>query len=638
MCLCTAPASFALAADEAAHNAFIFADRKDWPNAMAHAKRASSAALRTLIQWEYALDPDSGASFQDITAFIKAHPNWPDQKKLRLRAEMALRTSDVDNEALIAWFGDDTPISGVGKIALAKALARTKNAKNETITTLVRDAWKDGDFDEAQEEKILEEYGTMLRKEDHIARVSRLLWEERITPAKRVLHHVPDTHQKLFKARIALQQDKSLAALAIAQVPSSLKNDPGLIYDRMLYRERHDDNNGVRDMLLAAPDKPPYPEKWWRHREYQVRKAIDDRQYALAAKLLARHGQTEGQSYADALWLQGWLKTEFLKDAAGSYRDFNAMYRIVRYPVSRARAAYWAGRAAAKTGDSKSSKEWFEEASSFPTTFYGQLATLALSKNPSLDIPDSPPITTEAKSAFNSSDVTQAIKLAIADKQIDLATRLIALIIENSDDEAEIAQLAELGANAGQVHLSVHAAKKALQQNVVMIKAGYPTPKTPSEKPIERALTLAITRQESEFDPRAKSPTGALGMMQLMPGTAKETARKHGMAFSKDRLAEPAYNMTLGSYYLGRLIGSYDGSYILAIAAYNGGPGNVRNWTHNFGTPDNNLENAINWIEKIPYRETRNYVQRVLENLQVFRHILSEDSSPKLKLGDDLVR
>jgi len=624
--------------DSPEHNALLFAARKDWQNAQSYANQSSSTVLKTLISWEYALDADSGASFDEITQFIADHPNWPDQKKLRLRAEMSLHTSSVEDQALIKWFDDVTPVSGTGKIALAHAYERTQKGSADTVRTLVREAWHNGDFDEPQEQKILDDYGSLLTKEDHAARINRLLWEDHTGATKRIMRLASDAQQKLFKARIALQQDKSLAVLAVAQVPSSLKHDPGLIYDRMMFRARRDDDNGVREMLYLAPAQPPYPEKWWHHREYQVRRAIDKKQYSVAKKLLDGHGQIDGEGLADATWLEGWLKTEFMNDPKSGFKHFTDMYEQVRYPVSKARAAYWAGRAAEKSGDTSSAKKWYKKAVAFPTTFYGQLALLTQDSRPTLDIPASPSIGSEARSRFAKDDVAQAIKLCISEKQLDSAAHLIAMAIENSDDEARIAQLSELGNESDHPYLSVHAAKKAMHQDVILIDAGYPTPKTPAEKPIEPSLTLAITRQESEFNARAQSPSGALGMMQLLPGTAKEIAKKHGIGFSAPRLYEPEYNMTLGSLYLARLISSYDGSYILAIASYNAGPGHIHDWMHEFGTPNNDRDNAVNWIEKIPFRETRNYVQRILENLQVYRHITSDDSAPALKLGEDLVR
>ena len=628
--------AYALGDNEHVRSAFQFAERKDWNNAIQHAKRTDNTAFQKLITWEYLLDADSGAGFDEIANFIEENPNWPEQKKLHIRAEMALHKDNVPDKDVINWFGDSTPLTGVGKVALAEALQRNRQASHEKIVSLIREAWRNGDFDEPQERKILDSYDNIISSEDHIARINRLLWEERESAAKRILNYVPEGQRKLFKARMALIDDKRLAILAVAQVPSSLKNDPGLTYDRMVFRARRDDDKGVREMLMQAPEHPPYPEKWWKYRDVQIHLTIDEKNYSLAKKLLANHGQSDGSGLADALWLQGWLKCEFLGAPKEAYDSFEDMYDTVKYPVSRSRAAYWAGRAAEKSEDLQSALKWFKTASSYPTTFYGQLGILKSNSRALLEIPTTPSVSDEAKHKFEQNDFIKAIRLTIDAGHDDLARHLIALAVENTDDISQVTLVTELGEKAGHSHLSVHAAKKALHQNIVLVEGGYPTPKTPSGVGIERDLTLAITRQESEFDPGARSPSNALGMMQLLPRTAKEIAKRNGLSFNLSRLSEPNYNMTLGSYYLARLINSYDGSYIMGIAAYNAGPGNVHHWVGTFGTPGNDVNNAVNWIEKIPFTETRNYVQRVLENLQVYRAIEADDKP--LKLTEDLKR
>lgn len=625
-------------ADEFARNAVEHADKRNWNDAMIHAKRSSAPGIVKLITWQYVLDQDSGASFDEITRFIDENPDWPEMKRLRLRAEQSLKSGGVADNDIIAWFTDNEPVTGIGKIALADAMRHMRTGDQEKITSLVRDGWKNGDFDEAQEIQVAATYASLLRKEDDIARLDRLLWEEKITPAKRMMNRVSQDYQKLAKARMALQENKKTSVLLVANVPPNLRKTPGLIYDRMRYRLRKDDNSGVRDMLLAAPVEVPYPEKWWKPREVQIRKAIDEKNFTMAKKLLANHGQADGVELADATWLKGWLLTEFLNQPKAGYDAFYHMHSSVRYPVSKARAAYWAGRAAEKSGDEETASNWYNTASAYPTTFYGQLASLKHNGTAPLHIPASPAVSSAERQAFESSDLAKAIKLCVELDETDLASRMISWVAENAQTDSRAAIAAEFGKRIGQPFLSVRAAKKALQRNIVMADAGYPLPKTPASEPVERALTLAITRQESEFDRRAKSPSGAIGMMQLLPSTAKETARKADMGYALSSLYERDYNMTLGSLYLQRLVNSYDGSYIMAIAAYNAGPGNVRGWSQQFGTPGNSLDSAVNWIEKIPFYETRNYVQRVLENLQVYRHLDADGESPKLQLGEDLVR
>ena len=642
LCLVTplfaAPAS-AMNADEREHarSAFLFAGRKDWNNAILHANKTGEPVLATLINWQYLLDADSGAGFDEIRLFTTEHPDWPEQKKLRVRGEMAFENSGVLPEEIIEWFSASAPLTGVGKIALARVLAKSGKQPKEMIASLVREAWRDGDFDEAQEQALLADYRNILRAQDDVARLDRLLWEAKTTQAERMIARISPGQQTLARARIALQADKKDAPKLAAAVPAAFRYDAGLLYDRMRYRARKDDDAGVRALLVTAPKKVPFPEKWWKLREPQVRAAIDEGNIPLAASLLANHGQQEGQGFAEAVWLSGWVALQQNRPQ-DAYQAFYSMFNAVKYPVSKSRAAYWAARAQAKAGDAASAQQWYATAGSYPTTFYGQLALAKSDPQAALHIPAPPAISDNVRAQFEARDVVKAVRLCVEFGDTDVAGKLINHLVETAASEPEAALAGELGASAGKTYLSVRAAKKALQNNVVLIAAGYPTPKTPDGLDIERALTLAITRQESEFDPHAESPSGARGMMQLLSSTAKEIARKNDMGFAEDRLWEPDYNMTLGSQYLARLIESYDGSYVMGIAAYNAGPGNVRKWVQNFGTPGNTVDGAVEWMEKIPFSETRNYVQRVLENIQVYRHIEAGDAAPKLQLGDDLMR
>jgi soluble lytic murein transglycosylase len=616
-----------------ARDAFAAAGHGDWKHAMQHADAADDSALAALMRWQYALDSDSGASFEDISKFIAMNPEWPEQKRLRVRAELSLREGDTGHADIIQWFATQPPVTGIGKVALARALTITGGAAEEKIKTLVREAWKDGDFDEVHEKDILNSFGKILSAEDHIARADRLLWEEKTGPAKRLLPLLSDARQRLINARIALINDKTLSIIAVARVPAELKNDPGLVYDRMQYRLRRDDDDGVREMLLKAPESPPYPEKWWRARELEVRTAIDEDDYAMAEKLLARRGDLAARESADATWLSGWLALEFQKKPQAAEDIFSRMYEAVRQPPSRARAAYWAGRAAEAAGDGDAAADWYAHAGDYPTTFYGQLGLLKSSGSSPLSLPATPNID-KAAASFDNNQVVQALRLCLKYGARDTANRLIGGLIEDGTPE-EAALAAKLAVDDGSSFLAVRAAKKALQKNIVLIESGYPRIDTPSGLAVEKPLVFAIARQESEFDPHAQSASGALGLIQLLPRTAKETAKKADIRFDKKRLFEPSYNLTLGSHYLSRLIESYDGSYVMAIAAYNAGPGNVRKWVRHIGTPKNDFTGAIDWIEKIPFSETRNYVQRVMENLQVYRRLEGAD---KLQLAEDLVR
>lgn len=635
------PARAEMSQEESEHarSALMFAERRSWTDARGHASETHDPAFAALIDWQYYLDSDSGAGFGEITNFMSVHPGWPEQKRLKIRAELAIKDSGISDNDIVAWFGSETPITGAGKIALAEALDRQQLLAPEQAKSLIRDAWKNGDFDAMEASRIEDKYKAVLTAEDHIARAERLVWEEKTSAAEDMFPKIPAAYKMLLQARIALTKDKKNASSLVSQVSAALKHNPGLLYDRMKYRARHGDDKGVREILQNTPAQVPYPEKWWKTREQQVRKLIDERNYALAEKLLSNHGQSEGQELAEALWLQGWLKLEFLKQPKNAYDIFYRMFSDVRYPVSKARAAYWAGRAAEKAGDHDAADNWYKTSASYPTAFYGQLSAIKISQSAPLRIPAEPSIGSSAQHSFDNTEVARAIAIAASLNKDELASRLVSGIMDMAKDDDEAAMIASIGREIGQPYLSVRGAKKALQKyNVMLVKAGYPSPKTPYDLAVERPLALAITRQESEFDPGARSPSGALGMMQLLPGTAKETARKNGLDYALSRLYETDYNWTLGSLYLNRMIDNYSGSYVMAIASYNAGPGNVRKWASQFGTPGNEVDSAVNWIEKIPFSETRNYVQRVLENLQIYRHILDDGNAPKLQLAEDLVR
>lgn len=619
-------------------SAFLFAERGDWDNALAHARRSGDSALLKLITWRYLQDVNSRASFDEIAEFMHDHPHWPQQARLTLRAEQALRYSEPPDTLLVAWFAANPPVSGIGKIKQAELLMRIgADLRSENVQLLIRDGWRSGDFEENEEQRLLAVYGDFLREQDHIARADRLLWEEKTRAAQRMLPLLPEGQRKLALARIALLEESREASFRLAHVPRALMNDPGLIHARLQWRAKRKDEAGMREMLLTAPTPVPYPEKWWKYREQAIREAILDGNPARARKLIANHGQTEGQEHAEAAWLAGWLALEFANDPQSAYEHFYHMFESVRFPVSKARAAYWAARAAGKAGDAETSTNWYTTAASWPTTFYGQLALLQLPGKAKLMLPSDPQVSAEEAQHFAENDLVRAIRLAAGADEDDLAGALLSHLVDTAPSPAQAALVARLGTEL-RGPFGVRAAKRALQRNIVLGKTGYPRPPLPASLAIEPALAYAITRQESEFDPMARSRANALGMMQLLPSTAREVARKADLPYTESKLYEAHYNITLGSHYLGRLIDAYDGSYVLAIVAYNAGPRRVREWLDTHGSPGGDTISAVNWIEKIPFSETRNYVQRVLENLQVYRALLAGRDDAALTLDEDLTR
>jgi soluble lytic murein transglycosylase len=364
----------------------------------------------------------------------------------------------------------------------------------------------------------------------------------------------------------------------------------------------------------------------WMQRKIDARDAIEAGQYQRALALLNQHGQTDGIDLADALWLRGWLQYEFLNNPGEAYKDFYQLYEHVGYPVSLARGAYWAGRAAKRNNNPDIAQRWFQQAANHPTTFYGQLALIELPGSAILRVPDQSKPSTQARFTQQEQDMINLIEVLARYQQNYSVEVFLKALAAHQGKRAENWQwLGEFAQRLGYPHYSVRLAKLANQEEHIFLADISHPMRQPPNAALEPALALAITRQESEFDPRARSSADAMGMMQLLPGTAKLVARRYGISYDYSRLYDPDYNMTLGSYYLSDLIEGFDGNYVLAIAGYNAGPSNVRRWISRFGKPNmHSIDDTLRWMELIPFAETRNYVHRVLENTQIYRARLGQ--------------
>ncbi len=421
-----------------------------------------------------------------------------------------------------------------------------------------------------------------------------------------------------------------------------MRNDPGLAYERIRWRIRDNDRDGVRELLLATPNEVPYPEKWWPIRDRQVREAIGEGNIKLAERLLAHHGQKTGTiPYKEAQWLKAWIDLEYRNLPEKSHKEFTKLLEEMETPSGKARAAYWAGRAAEKISKGNPAR-WFGEASSFSTTFYGQLAAWELSKDDknrhghvikSTSLP-----TAEEKARFRKHELVQLVYELANAKEDEQVGKFIYHILQNAKTGSEGILATELGQDIHRIDLSVRASKKALQQGMISLEYGWPVISFPEHVEVENALLMALVRQESEFYAGAVSPSGAIGLTQLLPATAKETARRSGLSYSNESLYNPGYNMMLGSIYLNKLINKFEGSYLLATASYNAGAARVQQWVNEFGRPGRNVRENIDWIERIPTSETRNYVQHVLENVEVYRFLLNGHKVANTMISDDLIR
>ena len=591
---------------------------------------------KLLVRYSYwaSLTDDHAAptSFSQALTIAESTSDWPMHNRVRLRAEEAAFAFSPDKGSMARFCSDLPPISGRGMFACVDAGVVSGDTRANYIAT----GWKQGDFRKDEEQRILKRYGKELSYQNHRDRIERLLFENKPSAANRLLGRMNAGDQALFRARMALRAGSRDAESKLRAVPAALKGDAGLIFDRMQWRYKKGLDSGVIEMLLAAPSNPPYPDLWFGVRADAVRKALRMGRPNDAMRILQKTGNVEVALKAEALWLKGWVALEYMRDARTAYEHFYELYNLAKFPVSKARAAYWAGICAEKNGNRDIAEDWFEKAAEHGTVFYGQLAQARLNSGDDLDIESTVRVRDISESDIRGDDALEMVKLLARHGQANGADAFLLHLASITDDEDRLALLTALAHHIGQDYDAVRVAKQALRKHVVLLERGWPLIEVPKNLAIEPALTLSIVRQESEFHTHAQSRANARGLMQLLPGTAQETARKIGVPYGLSRLWEHGFNLTVGSAYLGRMINAYGGKLVPAIAAYNAGPGNVRKWLAAYGMPGQSVEQSVRWIESIPFAETRNYVQRVLENLQVYRHRMGHKGG--LQIEKDLTR
>jgi len=617
--------------------AFSAASQGDWEEAQRLGRRGRNPLPFKVIQWLYYTEPRSGADFDSIAYFLRGHPQWPGQRLLQRRAEEALDPETKPDAEILSWFDAYPPVSIEGTTAYAGAMER--NGRRQEAADLVRRFWVEGSFGSSQERGFLSRFSQFLGRREHQKRLDRMLWERQAGAAERLLKFMPDDQRRLADARIRLMRQRPGVDSAIQRVPQHLSNDPGLLFERMRWRRR----KGFIDSAFEILDNPPPnlvdPEAWWNERNYLTREALDRGDISLAYRVARDHRMDSGIGFATSEFLAGWIATRFLRDYPTGYRHFARLYRGVNYPISLARGSYWAGRAAEGAGDQRLATGWYETAAQFATTYYGQLAAAKLGTHVTLPAPRAPTPSALERRTFQAREMVQVIELLAGLGEFDRIDPFFNHISDTVDRPAEYVLLAQLAEWAGRQDLALRAAKDASQVGVTLIEHSYPIVRLPeSVRQPEEALILALIRQESAYNPRAVSRAGARGMMQLLPGTAKAVARQMGISYSRARLTDDMqYNITLGSWYLQSLLDKFDGSYIMALAGYNAGPGRVVQWVEQNGHPHRPDVDPVDWVELIPFSETRNYVQRIMESVQVYRHRLS-GARVALSLDKDLSR
>jgi soluble lytic murein transglycosylase len=627
-----APARAALAA----------ADAGKWAEAESRARQAKDPLVVKLIQWLGLVRGGNNASFTGIVRYIEENSDWPSRRQLLRRAEEVMGNAVADQEAL-AWFAKNPPVSAAGQIRLAEALIATGDTQHGM--KILRHAWISANLSDAQERDLYKRYRKVLAKEDHVARLDRLLWEGRDAQVRRQLWRVDPGHRAWGEARLMLRQRRGNVDRALARVPADLRDDAGLVYERLRWRRVKGKYAQARELFVDLPGDLRRPDLWWHERSILARRALREGLVSDAYRIVKEHRLNGGPEFAEAEWLAGWIALRFLHDADIALHHFQTMFTEVNYPVSRARSAYWAGRTAEARQDRDLARLWHGIAASYPTTYYGQLAAARLGPAAAVVLPAKPNVSNAEKTAFDRHELTRAVRLVAALDLKDELRPFLLRLAELKDTPGWRYLTATLANDIKRPDLAIAVAKKSGREGWELPHVGFPaiTPPPPpgganGKVALEIPLVLAVVRQESAFQLDAVSRAGARGLMQLLPRTAREVARGVNLPYAPQKLvSDAAYNLKLGQAYLRDLLAEFEGSYVLALAAYNAGPKRAREWLKEIGDPRASADDAIDWVEMIPYEETRNYVQRVLENLQVYRLRLSETELAQ-SLEKDLLR
>jgi len=613
---------------QAMRTALAVAAGKDWAGALAV---APSGVGRDVIEWQRLRAGDGRLG--DYEAFLARRPDWPGLALLRQKGEEAVARSD-DPARVIAWFGSNLPVTGEGAVALVRALVaagRMAEAETEAMR-----AWAELSFTPDQESALL-----ALQPEAvsfvHDLRLDRLLWDGKRSEAERMLPRVDKDFQALAKARIALQAETPGVTAVIGAVPAARKGDAGLVHDRFIWRMKRDLYDDALALILersTSADALGKPQAWAPRRAVLTRWLLRQGRAAEAYRVASSHHLTGGADYADLEFLSGFIALRRLDDPKTALTHFERLRAGVSTPISLARAHYWLGRAREASGQDGTAA--YEAAAAHQTAYYGLLAAERLGMTLDSGLLTGPSAPDWRGAAFAQSSVLKAARLLRAAGDLNLAKRFL-LHLGETQDSTGLAQLAAMVLDWQEPHLAVLIGKAAAERGVILPAAYYPVPAfVPDGLKVSRALALAIARRESEFDPAARSTADARGLMQVLPGTAKLMAGKLGKPFEEGKLiTDPAYNVAMGAAYLSEMASEFGPSIALIASGYNAGPGRPRRWIGELGDPRRPDVDVVDWVETIPFAETRTYVMRVAEGVVIYRAKLKGAVGP-VRITDEL--
>jgi len=593
-------------------------DKGRLADAVAIRARLRDKSARTLLDWLMIRAASRQVGFSMIDGFLKENPDWPARKLIRRRAEEALYLESRPPDEIRTFFRGEMPESAMGKLALARI-----SGKNDA-QRLVKAVWREDGLTPDVETRVLSEFGNLMTREDHAARADYFFYNNEIGAAQRNAARASDAYKAIAKARTAVIRKTKDADALLAAVPGAARKHPGYqfaLIQRLLAKDQ--DHEAAKIMLDVTRDPVALVDtrSWWERRRWLARDILDLGDPRTAYRIAAGHSNTERVDIADAEFHAGWIALRFLNDPATARKHFAVVVQAGTTPITGSRGNYWMGRAEEAAGNRQAAQNYFSAAARYGTTYYGQIARAKLGAGAAAVQPVRP--SAQARASFERNSAVRAIKLLYAAGARERAIPLIAETADGLRDAESLALLAELTDKQNDPRSLLIVGKAGVSNGFPLEAASWPLNGVPAFKPtgpaIEPAVVHAIARQESAFHPAAVSSAGARGLLQMLPETAKRTASKFGVPYDAKKLNDATFNATLGAAHLGELADNYDGSYILTFVAYNAGPGRVRDWVARYGDPRKGDVDPVDWVERIPFTETRNYVQRVMENVQVYR-------------------
>ncbi|WP_319568308.1 lytic transglycosylase domain-containing protein [Cohaesibacter marisflavi] len=614
-------------------------EKNDQKKALAIQKGMKPSLDRTLLTYILIIGGYHNFPASEIKAFYDHNPQWPSRSLTQRRIEEAVARETETGAEMVRAFGNAIPESTTAAIELAISQAKVGNKAQ--AAKIIRPIWRESALDSKTESRILSNMRSVLTNEDHFHRASYLLYRDRANGALRLKRYLTDAQMKLVNARVAVIRRARNAGSLLRSVPSSLRKDPGYIFSEIQYTRRQGKETEAADLILKAPldeDHLINHDAWWDERRLLARMMMNKGDARRAYKIAARHSAESGKDFSEAEFHAGFFALRYLHDEKTAAVHFENSWKKATRTQDKSRGLYWQGRAWEAAGDRAVAVKFYQAAAN-ATNYYGQLSLEELGTK-HLNLRTPPPANATQKARFERRDLVRAIKRLKAVGQEDRAGPLFRHLARTLADPSEIELAHKLAQSYGLHQNAVQIGQLALNRDMPVDKLAFPLHALPmgvKTNGVDIALVYALTKQESVFDLKARSHANARGLMQMLPATAKRTARKLGVSYSLSRItSDPNYAVLLGSAFLKENLERFGGSYILTFAAYNAGPGRPPEWIERFGDPRTNEVSAIDWIERIPFSETRNYVMKLIENLQVYEariHNETLDISKDLKRG-----